>query len=47
LALTLDDDDEEYGPVITDPTSSTTPCDAGVHVLCCHECTCACHQDDE
>jgi hypothetical protein len=33
--------------MITDPTSSATPCDAGVHVLCCHECDCDCHQDEE
>jgi hypothetical protein len=39
-------DDEEYGPVITDQTMAT-PCDAGVHVLCCHECTCDCHEADE
>jgi hypothetical protein len=33
--------------VITDPTSPATPCDLGVHVLCCSECTCDCHQDEE
>jgi hypothetical protein len=26
----------------TDPT----PCDAGVHVLCCHDCPCPCHEHD-
>lgn len=24
-----------------------TPCDAGVHVLCCHDCTCTCHDETE
>jgi hypothetical protein len=33
--------------VITDQTSVATPCDAGVHVLCCHECACDCHEADE
>jgi hypothetical protein len=31
----------------TEMASSATPCDMGVHVLCCHECECDCHQDDE
>ena len=32
--------------MITDPTGSETPCDSGVHVLCCHPCSCDCHEDD-
>jgi hypothetical protein len=28
------------------PTKAATPCDAGVHVLCCHDCDCPCHQDE-
>jgi hypothetical protein len=23
----------------------TTPCEIGVHVLCCSECHCVCHDD--
>jgi hypothetical protein len=29
------------------PTNAATPCDAGVHVLCCHVCECPCHLHDE
>lgn len=24
-----------------------TPCDYDVHVLCCHDCSCTCHTDEE
>lgn len=27
--------------------ATATPCEAGVHVLCCSECACACHDDAE
>ena len=27
---------------MNDRHSPATPCDAGVHVLCCGECACAC-----
>jgi hypothetical protein len=27
-------------------TTLETPCDAGVHCMCCHECSCDCHEDD-
>lgn len=23
-----------------------TPCDSGVHVLCCHDCNCDCHEEE-
>lgn len=27
-------------------TQTATPCDAGVHVLCCHDCVCDCHTEE-
>jgi hypothetical protein len=31
----------------TVPDAPATPCEIGVHVLCCGECLCSCHDDAE
>ncbi len=27
------------------PNAPTTPCEVGVHVFCCSDCLCACHDE--
>lgn len=33
------------GPAVR--PEGVTPCDYGVHVLCCHDCDCDCHEETE
>ena len=41
------DDDAARSAMNDAMNASATPCEVGVHVLCCSECHCACHDDSE
>jgi hypothetical protein len=41
------DDDATRSTMNDVQNSPATPCGVGIHVLCCSECPCACHDDAE